>query len=844
MNQRCLQSLFFLFLLTLAINLKAQDYNQTATIEGRITDATGKSLELVNIAILDHSIGASTNRQGQYKLIVPAGTDLVLMASFVGFEPFKMNVRLKEGEKKTVNIFLKSSVSDLPTLEVEDTRIRTTTLSRIDPRISSSIVSLSGGAIESLVKSMPGVSSNNELSNTYSVRGGNYDENLVYVNDIEIYRPLLLRSGQQEGLSFLNSDMVASILFSAGGFEAKYGDKMSSVLDIKYKKPTEFAGSVSGSLLGATAHLEGTSPDARWTYIIGVRQKSNSSLLGSLDTKGEYRPSFTDLQGLVTFDINEKLEISFLGNYSRNIYKLVPSDRETDFGSITESYRLKIYFDGQESDKFINYMGALSLHYKPNVATSLRLTASAFHTNEQENYDLQGQYWIGKLETDLGSDNYGNVTDAKGIGTYLNHARNELTGTVLNLEHRGAHNSGSYFWQWGLKWQHEKIEDNISEWTMIDSAGFSIPDSPWSAGEVIPSVPFSLNNVAKASSLLESNRFTGFLQSNISLDDSNRTYISAGLRFHYWDVNEQFLASPRITLARKPRWTRNVVLRLSAGLYYQPPFYREIRDPQGILYPNTKAQASYQFVAGADMDFTAWNRPFKFTTEAYYKKLDNLIPYEVDNVRIKYLPQLTAKGYAVGIDFKVNGEFVKGVESWASLSLMKTEEDIIGDSYYKYYNSDGEEIINGYTTNNVSVDSLQVFPGNIPRPSDQRFTFNLFFQDYLPGNPTYKMHLNLVYGSSLPFGPPNSQKYQQTLRIPAYRRVDIGFSKLIKSSSYPKNNWLKHIETIWITAEVFNLLQFHNTVSYLWVTDVSNRKYAIPNYLTPRQLNIKLQVNF
>ncbi len=845
MQSFSLRTLFSVFLLLNVFTAGAQDI---AFVSGIVSDVKGKPLELVNVAIFGQPGGTVTDRRGRYELPVPAKEPVNLAFSFIGYARYSEQITLKPGERREINVKLESTSTLLPNITIEDSRIRTSTLTRIDPKVSSAIPSLTGNAIESLVKTMPGVSSNNELSSQYSVRGGNYDENLVYVNDVEIYRPFLVRSGQQEGLSFLNSDLVSSILFSAGGFEARYGDKMSSVLDIRYRKPVEFGGSASVSLLGANVHLEGISPDARWTYLVGIRQKSNQYMLGSLETKGDYKPSFTDIQGAVNFDIDEKWELAFLGNFSRNAYNLIPSDRETDFGTISEAYRLKIYFDGQEVDRFINYMGALTLSWKASPGSRYSLTASAFHTDERETYDLQGQYWIGKLETDLGSSEFGSVTEAEGVGTYLNHARNRLVADVINIEHRGNLTHGLHLIQWGAKWQHERIEDKINEWVMIDSAGYSLPMTWDSIGYINPDIQpvnqLELSEVFKSTNNLNSNRFTGFIQDNWELGDSSNKHLTVGIRAHYWDMNRQLLISPRATFSVKPNWTRDVVIRLSGGLYYQPPFYRELRDRDGTVYPNIKAQRSIQIVTGADYNFKAWNRPFKLTTEVYFKFLDNLIPYEVDNVRIRYLPTQTASGYATGIDMKVNGEFVKGAESWVSLSIMKTEEDIKDDFYYTYYNQAGEEIISGYTTDNVAVDSVKVSPGFIPRPTDQRFTFNLFFQDYLPGNPTYKMHLNLVFGSSLPFGPPSSPKYMHTLRIPAYRRVDIGFSKMIKSENKPGKGFLKHFKDIWITAEIFNLLQFNNTISYLWVTDVNERRYAIPNHLTPRQINIKLAARF
>jgi len=827
-NQKYIYLLFISLFLNISQNqLLAQE---KARIYGRITDERNHALEFVNVGIFDIAspIGISTEHNGKYILTVPAGIAFTLVASFTGFEPQKIKLLLIPGENKEVNFILKETSTQLPEFVMHDKIVRTTNFTRLDPKNVTQIPSVSGG-VESLIKTMPGVSSNNELSSQYNVRGGNYDENLVYVNDIEIYRPLLVRSGQQEGLSFVNSDMVSSILFSAGGFDARYGDKMSSVLDIKYKKPTSFAGSAAISLLGVNMHLEGVAINSRLSYLIGVRQKSNQYLLNSMQTKGEYRPSFTDIQTLFTYDLNEKFEFTFLGNYARNIYNVVPENRETDFGTINEALRLKIYFDGQELDKFETFFGAISMNYKPENNINIKNTISSFKSYEDETFDIQGQYWLYQLEADFGKENFAQEAFTRGIGTYIDHARNYLNSTVINFENRGSVAKTNHFFQWGAKYQREHIIDKLNEWKLVDSADYSLPSYPDVIGDSLPPHYFpELQNVYKAKNDLSSNRISGFIQDSWIIDgDSNRLSLTTGIRFSYWDLNNELLISPRASISYKPEWEKDILLRFSTGIYYQSPFYRELRDRKGNINMNIKSQQSIHLVAGMDWNLMLWNRPFKFISEVYYKFLNNLIPYEIDNVRIRYAAENKAHGYATGIDFRLNGEFVKGIESWASLSIMQTQENIDNDSY-------------------IDQNGINVEPGFIPRPTDQRVVFSLFFQDYLPRNPNIKMHLNLVYGASLPFGPPNSDRYKQTLRIPAYRRVDIGSSYLLKSKTakLSSKNIFRNLKTVWLSLEVFNLLQINNTISYIWISDVNNRQYAVPNYLTPRQLNLKLVVDF
>jgi len=841
----------FIFVPGTFVQTYAQMTNK-GVVYGKITGEDGKGLSQVKIQVNEASDGKRTiitsvsKNDGVYELQAPSDVPLTVTFSMLGYIHQTSQIILKPNDRLNLNIRLLIQTTQLSTVVINERLDRTLNVTRIDPKSAAVIPSVSGN-VEALIKSQPGVSSNNELSSQYSVRGGNYDENLVYVNDIEIFRPFLVRSGQQEGLSFLNSDLISSISFSAGGFEAKYGDKMSSVLDIHYRRPTTFSGSVMMSLLGASLHLEGTSKNNKFTWLTGIRQKSNQYLLKSMDTKGEYKPSFTDIQALFTYTFSPKFEVSFLGNYAQNIYRLIPQDRETSFGTINEALRLQVFFEGQEVDRFNNGTAALSFNWHPAKDVSLKLNGSYFRSLESESFDILGQYWIGQIETDLSKPNFGDVLSTKGVGSFLNHSRNHLTADVFNIEQSGTISKPRNQFQWGIKYQREAIDDRLNEWTMIDSAGYSLPNPPQKPGDIPQNPDFTLSSSLKTQHQLTSNRYNGFIQNSFFLrTDSVKFWINAGIRSSYWDVNKEWLFSPRAIINYKPNWKNDITFRLSGGLYQQPPFYRELRDLQGQLHLNTPAQKSIHLLTGSDWQFKAWGRPFKFTTEVYYKFLDDLIPYEIDNVRIRYLSDQTAKGYAEGIDFKINGDFVEGLESWASLSIMKTEEDIKGDFYYKRMNSNGEVIIPGFTTNTVAVDSVRIEPGYIPRPTDQRVNFSLFFQDYLPNNPTYKVHLSLFYGSRLPFGPPGSPKYMHTLRIPPYRRVDIGFSKQIigEDATYKPKGGFRFIKSLWISAEVFNLFQISNTISYIWINDISNRQYAIPNYLTPRQINFKLIAKF
>ncbi|MCX6294984.1 MAG: TonB-dependent receptor plug domain-containing protein [Bacteroidetes bacterium] len=817
----------------------------TAIVFGKITDSENQPIEDLGISILGASQSpVFTDSKGEFSYSIPAGVDVIIVFNNINFTQVQRTINLAAGERLDISRKMSSRGVTIGIVEITDEN-RFKDLTRLDP-INITHIPTASQDFNAILFTLPGVSSRNELSSSYSVRGGNFDENLVYVNGIEVYRPFLTRSGQQEGLSFINPDLVSSVLFSAGGFEAKYGDKMSSVLDVQYRKPRKFAGTVSGSLLGSNLHLEGSSKNYRFTWLVGARYKTNKYLLGKTDSKGDYKPFFADVQMYATYDITTNWELDFLGNYASNKYQFIPQNRETDFGTLDKALRFKIYFDGQEIDKFNTMMGALSAIYNDNAQKlNLKFIGSAFHSKENEAFDIQGQYFIGELETDFGKPNFGDVVSERGIGTFINHARTNLDAYIFSAEHKGTYTEGKKQLLWGVKYSNEQITDKLSEWKYVDSAGFSIP-TPY--GPILNPGDITLQDVVKQKINLSSNRLSGFVQGSLTKLTKDTSTISAtlGIRANYWDFNNQALIGPRGTFGIKPNWKRDFLFKFSSGYYYQPPFYRELRGPDGIINKDIKAQTSIHFVLTSDYNFKSWKRPFKFTAEAYYKYLDNLIPYEVDNVRIRYSAKNNAKGYATGIDLKINGEFVKGLESWASLSVMETQEDIKGDFYYDYYNSDGEKIVPGYTANNVKTDSIKYTPGYIYRPTDQRVSFGLFFQDNIPKRPDIKMHLNLLFGTGVPFGPPGSQRYQQVFRMPPYRRVDIGFSyeALKENRTVKPKSPGRFVRSLWISLEVFNLLGTNNTVSYIWVEDVTNRQYAVPNYLTQRQLNLRTIIKF
>ncbi len=814
---------------------------QLGTISGKVKDPNGNPLFGASIGVIGKPIGVYSKDDGTFSLQVPANENLQVIISYTGLKQDTFNIRLIPGEKKEINSKMSGKIYQITEFTVYDKSLKSENATPIDPKIVK-MIPTPNQSVEDILKTLPGVSSANELSSTYNVRGGNYDENLVYINDFEVYRPLLVRSGQQEGLSVINPDMVDGIKFSAGGFDAKYGDKLSSVLDIRYRRPKKFGGSISASLLGASLELENQSKSGKFYYMLGGRQKSNQYLLNTFETEGEYKPSFTDVQVLTGVDISKKLNVEVFGNYARNRYNLVPQSRETNFGTINDAKRFTVFFEGQELDRYETFTGSFSATFKPKPKLSLKLIGSYYKSHEEENFDILGQYFLDQLENDLGKEDFGNVAFNLGVGSFLNHARNKLDGEIFSLEQKGEIINESSLWQWGVKVQQETFSDKLHEWYYNDSAGFSINSYRDSLNPQI-----ILNDVVIGRNNLTTHRINGYIQNTWQITDTTRLVLTTGIRANYSDLNEELIISPRISVTYKPRGKKNLSLRAAGGFYYQPPFYRELRGSDGKLYPDVKAQKSIHAVIGGDMTFLALGREFKLTAEIFYKSLENLIPYKVDNLRLRYLPQFTSKGYSQGVDVRLFGDFVPGAESWLSVSYLQTEEDLRGDFYYRYFDEDGKEIFPG-SSNEKKADSIIVEPGYIPRPADQRLTFGVFFQDYLPKFPTYKMQLSLIFGTALPFGPPGNNRYTDLLRTPTYRRVDIGFSKQLigdEVKKKPQGKFMKNFESMWIGLEVFNLLQVSNVASYTWITDVSNaRKYAVPNYLTGRQLNVRLTAQF
>lgn len=798
-------------------------------IRGYVVDEQGHGIEAVNIFCKETSQGNTTNTQGYYELAL-SDKDSVYNITFssIGYESRIYTLKRTKEAAYQLNIVLKTTSKRLSDVEITGSKHQTGSMQTINVKQMSLVPDASGGNIESIIMTQPGVHSTNELSTQYSVRGGNYDENSVYVNNIEVYRPLLIREGQQEGLSFINPDMVSSVRFSAGGFDAQYGDKMASVLDVSYKRPKAFEASASAGLLGATAYV-GTS-GKKFTQIHGIRYKTSKYLLGSLDTKGEYNPSFFDYQTYQTFRVTPKWDITFLGYISDNNYKFIPQTRSTSFGTLSMAKNFTVYFDGLENDRFLTYFGAFTLNFKPQKNLTLGLIASAFNTNESVNYEIEGDYWLSDLDLSSGTSNKENATTS-GVGTYHQHARDRLNATVVNLAHRGEWkiNRNNHL-IWGANIQREIINDHIREWESRDSAGYSLPYNGQNV-RVIYNLYSSEN--------LFSTRLSAFVQNTYRRELDNFTWVlTGGVRAAYWSFNNEPIVSPRASMTLFPHWKTDIDFRFSTGVYYQSPFYKEIRheysDAAGNremeLNHKIKSQRSLHFVLGTDYYFRSWERPFKFTIEAYYKPADRVISYYVDNLSIYYSGKNDAKAYTTGLDCKLFGEFVPGTDSWISLSLMRSRENIIGDSYEVYSNT-GRFI-------------GTVYPGYISRPNEQRYNVSMFFQDYFPNFPKYKVNFKLIWADGLPFGPPHSERYQAVLRMPGYKRVDMGFSRNFIQGREKFMNKLKPVKTIGLHLDFFNLFDIKNVNSYYWITDIYNDEYAIPNYLTGFRLNLRVNATF
>ena len=785
--------------------------NAAVNIQGKITDENNEPLEFVSIRIQGTMTGATSGLDGTYKLSVPENTDTVrLLFTCVGYQEAKRRLLNPKGTVM-VNVKMEPASYALNAIEVTDFRKQTDAIQRIDADSYKLAPDVSGNGVEGLISTMAGVTGSNEMSSQYSVRGGSYDENSVYINGIEVYRPQLVSSGQQEGLSIINPDMVGAIGFSTGGFGAQYGDRMSSVLDITYRRPEAFEGSVDLNLMGGSLSIGSASRG--FTQLHGVRYKSNASLLSSMEDKGEYDPKYFDYQTYLTFTFSPKWKASLLGNISINNYKFVPHDRTTAFGTSDDAKQFKVYFDGREKDRFETFFGAGTISFTPNRRSTFDLLFSGFLSNEYVSYDISGEYWLD--QAGAGSDDSA-IGGELGVGRYHEHARNRLRASVLNATLRGATTLGSHNLAYGIGMTHEKIHDRTREWELRDSAGFSLPSDP-AALRVIYNMD-SRNDMS-------SNRMSAYVQDTYRLSTkAGYVNISGGLRFSYWDFNKEFLVSPRVSIGFVPDAAPRWAFRLATGLYYQSPFFKEFRQPVSDAEGNTvirlnsdiKSQRSFQLIAGSDFTFRAFSRPFKFSAEAYYKNLGNLIPYEIDNLKMVYAGQNLSNGFAAGIDFKLFGQFVPGSDSWISFSLMKTQENI----------------------NGVKV----------PRPTDRRYSLALYFTDYFPKFPKLKFSLRGILMDGLPMTAPRSTRDKGYFRSPAYKRVDIGLSYALLSplgeGQPSRSGLLGKLKSVWLGVDVFNLLDISNVSSYYWVTDVNEIQYAVPNYLTRRQFNVRLTVDF
>ena len=789
--------LFILQIICLCAFVSAQA--QTFTLSGRVIDENNDPVEFASVSCPKQGKMTMTSLKGDYSLQLQSADSVEIRFSMVGYKTKVRTLRRPRG-KQTMQVVLHSSDNALSEVTITGKRIETGQTQELSKEHLKSMPSTTGNAVEEMIQSQAGVSTHSELSSQYNVRGGSFDENSVYINNVEIFRPFLVRSGQQEGISVINPDMVEKIGFSTGGYEARYGDKMSSALNIEYRRPKRFEASATASLLGASAFVGMSNKKFSWSN--GLRYKTTKYLLGSMDTKGEYQPTFIDYQTYLTYSPNKRWDIKFLGNISDNHYNFTPEDRETNFGTMENVKAFKVYFDGQEKDVFRTFFGSLGITRKFNENTSLSLIASAFNTREQEKYDIQGQYWLTQTET---SENLG-------VGTYFQHTRNYLKAHVESAKllfktKQKKHNIEAAF---TYKWEH--IEENSVEYEMRDSSKYSIPHT----GKDLYMI-YSM----RAKNTLTANRVEAYAQDTYRFTGSEGKTLytlNYGLRLAYWSFTKETILSPRLSLGIIPAFNENITMRFATGLYYQAPFFKEIRDTtttNGITYASlnrkAKSQRSIHFIAGFDYRFKMNNRPFKFTAEAYYKALGNLVPYSVNNVKVVYYGDNMCSGHAAGLDLKLFGEFVPGTDSWVSLSLMNTSMKLNGKS--------------------------------IPLPTDQRYAVNLFFTDYFPGTTRWKMSLKLALADGLPFSAPHRELESNVFRAPAYKRADVGLNYRIidNSDRHKKRN---PIRNLWVGAECLNLFGINNVNSYYWITDVTGQQYAVPNYLTGRQINVKLSVDF
>jgi len=803
-------------------------YAQTGVIRGVILDENNQPIPDVNVRYAENK-GTTTNDNGFYLIKVPSDQDVLVIFSHLTFKRLEVPFNLKNGQELEFNPVLKMDAVQMTEIVINtNTRRQVDGVTSISPEVLRTIKGAQPG-VENILKTLPGVNISNELSTQYSVRGGNFDENLVYVNEIEVYRPFLIRSGNQEGLSFVNTDLVQNVDFSAGGFQAKYGDKLSSALDITYRNPVSFGVRVDMSLLGGSLAAEGLSKDSKFSFLLGARYRDNSLLLNSLQTEGIVEPIFTDVQGYFTYRFSDKFHLSFLGNISSNEYNFQPRNRQTNFGTIQDPIALLVVYDGREQDEYTTYFGAFKGHYFLNKNTNLKFISSIYHTQEQEYFDILARYRLGEVNNNIGDENVGDVEFTEGIGSQLTHARNKLDALIVNVEHRGdSKPDEDSTIEWSVKYSHEDIRDRLVEWEVIDSAGFSIRpplanqvnNQPYEAfsGPIIP-----FQNI-RAFNNVQIDRLQAFLQySKQTSWGENQVFYNIGVRAHHWTIggenlkrNSQLVISPRAQLALKPNWKKDMLFRVAGGLYHQPPFYRELRDSTGNVRPEVEAQKSFHVVLGNDYSFKMWDRPFKFVTELYYKGLWDVNPYTIENVRIRYRARNNAIAYAYGLDLRLNGEFVPGTESWFSFGYMRTEENIDDRGF-------------------------------ISRPTDQRLKFGVLFQDYIPNIPDLKMYLNLVYNTGVPGGSPSyADPYNFQFRLPDYRRADLGINYvLVDPNKTYGSKWKQAFRYLSLGVEIYNIFDNQNSITNTWVRDVyTQTQFAIPNFLTPRVFNLRLSAQF
>ncbi len=801
---------------------------QTATITGVVLNEENAPLRNVNIT--SGAKGTSTDTNGFYVLQIVPDQETTITFSHLGHKDVILEkLLLTTNETYEFNPVMKTDAIQIDGVTVTPTGEKSVEgILVVPPNIIRRIPGANAG-VENILKLLPGVASNNELSTQYSVRGGNYDENLVYVNEIEVYRPFLIRSAQQEGLSFVNSDLVQNVMFSAGGFQAKYGDKLSSVLDITYKNPTNFGVQMDLSFLGASTSVETVSKNKNFSSISGLRYRNNALLVNSQQTQSNFNPTFIDLQSYLTFRFSKKFHLNFLGTLSVNDYRNEPIDRKTNFGTLFEPRALIVNYEGNEKNRFETVLGALKGTYFVNENLNLKIISSLYHTVEEERSDVISEYELGDVDTDLGSNNLGEVTNSRGLGSQFKRARNNFDALIFNLSHMGVHTKNENTLEWGLKYTHEDIRDELRESEFIDSAGYSIrppipefinnqPEDPFNA----PIVPYT---GVSARNSIKTNRFSGFVQYSERVDLSSLIfYYNVGLRSQLWTTSgagvakvSQSVFSPRAQLAIKPDWKRDMLFRLSGGIYHQPPFYRELRDSTGTIQSDVLAQKSTHLVLGNEFSFLLWERPFTLISEAYYKNLDNVNPYTLEDVRIRYAANNNAKAYTYGAELRLNGAFVPGTESWISIGYLKTEENINNRGY-------------------------------ISRPTDQRVKLGILFQDYVPDMPNLKMYLNLVYSTGVPGGSPSyADPYVFQNRLRDYKRADLGISHIFVGgeTKYPEKHWLSSFKELSVGAEVFNLFNNQNSITNTWVRDAdSKQQFAIPNFMTSRVLNLRLKMRF